>query len=291
MITVRTTARPRGRAERRTSGAVRSAFRAATLVSLFAVVAAAETPARPSNDAVVPVPERGALYVRYGKPGGVMIHSVRRPAAPSIPPARGAMDWDAFGRIVAEELARSRGAAPADGPVSTPVPPAPTVPGAPAQAPVVVTRPSGKVIGSGSMPSAFPLPGGPDLADLTPEQAAAELSESGVLRTTRIHFAFDRADLLPESAPAIATVAEVLRNNPEWRIRVEGHADKRGGECYNLTLSRRRAEAVRDDLVKSYGIAGDRLSATGFGEMLPLVDEETEDAYAANRRVEFRLME
>lgn len=289
MTTLRTTARSRGRAERRASGAVRSAFRAAALVSLFAAVASAGTPPPSAKDAAIPVPDRGALYVRYGKPGGVMIHSIRRPATPPPPPASAAMDRAALGRIIAEELARARREAQVD--ISASAPTRPLASGAPESSPVVVTRPRGHVFTDRSMPGSFPVPGGPDLADLTPEQAAVELFESGVLRTTRIHFAFNRADLLPESAPAIATVAQVLRDNPEWRIRVEGHADKRGGECYNLTLSRRRAEAVRNYLVKNDGIAEDRLTAIGFGEMLPLSDEETEEAYAANRRVEFRLMD
>lgn len=289
MITIRTSAPLRDPTERKTGGAVRRAIlRAAAIASLLAAVAGAEGPAPPAKETVIPVPERGTLYVRYGTPGGVMIRSVRRPAIPRREPAAGTARLDVLSRVIAEELERARPAAP--GPVRTPITPPAIVPGTPPGAPVVVTRPRGKIVG-GVIPGAFPLPGGPDLTDLTPEQAAAELSESGVLRTTRILFALNRADLLPESETAIATVAQVLQDNPGWRIRVEGHADKRGGECYNLTLSRRRAEAVQDDLVKKFGIAADRLAAIGFGEMLPLSDEETEVAYAANRRVEFRLME
>ncbi|MFH1277086.1 MAG: OmpA family protein [Candidatus Eisenbacteria bacterium] len=285
MRTIRDTAPPRGRAERRTRGAVRSFLRTAALILLAAAGAGASEPGPEGKDAVVPVPEPGILYVRYGTPGGVKIRSVKRPAVPDDSPIPG--PWrDRMNRLLLEELgllaAEKSSATPGTGfitartgPLKVEITPAGTVPAR----------------GPTSFVGVLPPGAGPDLADLTAEEAAVELETSGVLRTTRIHFAFDRSDILPESEPALRTIGEVLKNHPEWAIRVEGHADERGSDEYNFGLSRRRANAVRAYLVGNFGIAEGRLTSIGFGESLPLVDGTTEEAYAANRRVEFRLAE
>ena len=65
---------------------------------------------------------------------------------------------------------------------------------------------------------------------------------------------------------------------------VEGNTDSVGGEAYNQKLSERRAEAVKDVLVKS-GIEGDRLSTVGYGETRPIAPNDTEEGRAKNRRV------
>jgi outer membrane protein OmpA-like peptidoglycan-associated protein len=307
--------------------AARIALLVATLFSALATpIWASGPPAQKGKDAVIPVPERGLLYVRYGPPGGVKITSVRRPASVTAPaPAATMISRDRaelLASILREELdlmlrpisglTVGGAARPLRTPESRAATQGPTVivgqgvstAASQTQASTVSETsgetegraspiPSTTVVADSGAPGASSAPGvpGPDLGEMTAEEAAAEAKTAGVLRTTRIRFAYDRADILPESDSALQTVAEVLRQNQDWRVLVEGHTDKRGNDCYNLGLSQRRAEAVRRFLIDRCGIAENRLKAIGFGETLPLIDEETDEAYAANRRVEFRLMD
>ena len=66
---------------------------------------------------------------------------------------------------------------------------------------------------------------------------------------------------------------------------VEGHADSNGAAAYNKQLSQRRADAVRNALIRDYGIAANRLSAVGYGEERPIADNKTAAGRSANRRV------
>jgi len=66
---------------------------------------------------------------------------------------------------------------------------------------------------------------------------------------------------------------------------VEGHADSNGAAAYNKQLSQRRADSVRNALIRDYNIAENRLSAVGYGEERPIADNRTADGRRANRRV------
>jgi peptidoglycan-associated lipoprotein len=104
----------------------------------------------------------------------------------------------------------------------------------------------------------------------------------------RIYFGFDQSDLSSAARQALAEKAEVLRAAPSLSIRIEGHADERGSDEYNLALSNRRAAAAKRFLV-SLGISADRAETVGYGEEQPLEQEESETAWARNRRDEFRV--
>jgi outer membrane protein OmpA-like peptidoglycan-associated protein len=81
-------------------------------------------------------------------------------------------------------------------------------------------------------------------------------------------------------------VAEALiKNDSDSQMVVEGHTDSQGGADYNMELSRRRAQTVRDYLV-SRQIAADRIIATGFGLTRPIADNTSAEGRANNRRVE-----
>lgn len=106
-----------------------------------------------------------------------------------------------------------------------------------------------------------------------------------------IYFETAKAVIKPESFDLLDEVAEVLAAHAEiTRIRIEGHTDSRGGESYNLDLSRSRAAAVKAYLIDK-GIAPERLDSAGFGEGKPLVEGENEAAWAKNRRVDFFVVE
>jgi outer membrane protein OmpA-like peptidoglycan-associated protein len=106
------------------------------------------------------------------------------------------------------------------------------------------------------------------------------------VRIYGIHFDVDSAHIQPQSEATIAQIAQVLRANPRWRLRVEGYTDSDGGATYNQGLSDRRAHAVVNDLVARYGIARARLTAAGYGLTHPVASNSTEAGKALNRRVE-----
>ncbi len=104
----------------------------------------------------------------------------------------------------------------------------------------------------------------------------------------RIYFGFDQSDLSSAARQALGEKAEVLRAAPSISVRIEGHADERGSDEYNLALSNRRAAAAKRFLV-SLGISEERVETVGYGEEQPLDQEESEAAWARNRRDEFRI--
>ena len=102
----------------------------------------------------------------------------------------------------------------------------------------------------------------------------------------KLYFALDEAVLEPESLPILDEVAQVLTDNPGFRVQVEGHTDTTGGEGHNQTLSERRAEVVVRYLVDK-GVAADRLKSKGFSSSQPLDTNTTTAGRDNNRRVEF----
>jgi outer membrane protein OmpA-like peptidoglycan-associated protein len=101
-----------------------------------------------------------------------------------------------------------------------------------------------------------------------------------------VYFLTDSAELLPASEPAIKRIADVLKQQPDWRVTIEGHTDSTGGDAHNLDLSRRRADAMKTALVSRYGIPSARLQTAGYGRTRPVDTNDTMDGRAHNRRVE-----
>lgn len=102
----------------------------------------------------------------------------------------------------------------------------------------------------------------------------------------RVHFDFDKSDIRSDAEAVLQRKVSVLREYPGIDLRIEGHADERGSNEYNLALGQRRAESVRRYLM-SYGLEASRFSTISFGEERPLVDASNESAWAQNRRAEF----
>jgi len=107
-----------------------------------------------------------------------------------------------------------------------------------------------------------------------------------VLRS--VNFDFDKATLRPDAYPVLDAAVETLKQEGPMSVIVEGHTDSIGSEQYNMRLSRRRAETVRNYLVKQ-GIAASRITAVGLGESKPVASNATPDGRAQNRRVELRV--
>ena len=116
------------------------------------------------------------------------------------------------------------------------------------------------------------------------------LSETGKVDVYSLYFAFNSDVIRQESESTLKEIATVLRRHHDWKLRVAGHTDGIGDAEKNLDLSRRRAAAVKEALVKRYGIAPNRLSTTGFGKSQPKDTNDTLEGRAHNRRVELSRM-
>lgn len=116
--------------------------------------------------------------------------------------------------------------------------------------------------------------------------AAVPMKKQRRIRIYGIHFDVDKATIKPQSEPVIAQIAEMMKENPSWRFRVEGHTDSDGGYQHNLVLSQHRAQAVVDDLVTRYKVARSRLVPAGYGSTKPVAPNTTDAGKALNRRVE-----
>ena len=126
-----------------------------------------------------------------------------------------------------------------------------------------------------------------DAMDALKKLAAVKEEARGMVITLSgsVIFKTDEATLLPEAATRLNQVAEALLSTKERTLLVEGHTDSQGSDAYNLALSQRRAETVRDYLVER-GYDPARVRAVGIGEARPVADNRTAEGRANNRRVE-----
>ena len=98
-------------------------------------------------------------------------------------------------------------------------------------------------------------------------------------------FDFDKATIRPDAAQALARLATVIRGFPSAQVLLEGHTDSMGNDAYNLSLSQRRAEAVKTWLTGKESLAAAPLKTQGFGESKPVASNDTEQGRQKNRRV------
>ena len=101
-----------------------------------------------------------------------------------------------------------------------------------------------------------------------------------------IYFDFASDTLRPESEPVLRDIAEALARNPDWTLNIQGHTDNVGGDAFNLDLSHRRSQAVRQALVERHAIDQGRLATGGAGASQPKASNDTVEGRAKNRRVE-----
>jgi len=113
---------------------------------------------------------------------------------------------------------------------------------------------------------------------------AKALSAQSAVRVPGILFETGKASIRPESAAALAVIGEVLKRDITLTLDIEGHTDDAGDNAANLRLSQARVAAVRAYLIKTFGVAADRLTATGFGDTQPV--KATAEGRAQNVRIE-----
>ena len=114
-----------------------------------------------------------------------------------------------------------------------------------------------------------------------------KLITEGKFVTTGITFDTNSDSIKPESGVVLKEIATALQENPTVRIKIIGHTDSDGADAANLTLSQKRAEAVKKALFSFYGIDVSRMQTDGKGESQPANTNATAEGKANNRRVEF----
>ncbi len=112
------------------------------------------------------------------------------------------------------------------------------------------------------------------------------LEQSGHIALYGIYFDTDSARLKSASDAQLRQMAEFLRGHPGVGVYIVGHTDNRGSLAHNLELSRRRAAAVVQALVKRYGVASGRVAAEGVGPLAPVAANGSAAGQGRNRRVE-----
>ena len=115
-------------------------------------------------------------------------------------------------------------------------------------------------------------------------------SEALAFESEPIYFDFDESILKPEARAVLEKKAAWLRKNPQYALRIEGHCDERGTSEYNVALGEKRAVSAAEYL-RQLGISAARISTISYGEERPADPRHTEEAWAKNRRVEFRLIQ
>ncbi len=113
------------------------------------------------------------------------------------------------------------------------------------------------------------------------------VGEKVVLRN--IFFDTDKYELLPDSKAELGKLVSFLLKNPLLKIEIGGHTDNEGSDSHNITLSQSRAKAVFDYLT-SNGISAERLTYKGYGENVPIDNNDTPAGRANNRRTEFKVL-
>jgi outer membrane protein OmpA-like peptidoglycan-associated protein len=126
----------------------------------------------------------------------------------------------------------------------------------------------------------------PDFDSITDAEGFADALEHYGHATVRgIQFVPGSAAFQPESVFALKTIATMLEDHPDWRVRVEGHTDNLAGKLISVPLSTRRAAAVVTWLV-GRGIKRARLDAVGLGDSQPVATTYTQEGRAKNQRIE-----
>jgi peptidoglycan-associated lipoprotein len=114
------------------------------------------------------------------------------------------------------------------------------------------------------------------------EEAAKESSMKDIF------FDFDSYVIKPSDTATLKEIGNWLRRNKDIKVAIEGHCDERGTAEYNLALGQKRAEAVKEYLIKA-GVEQSRIKTISYGKELPFDSGHSEDAWARNRRAHFKI--
>ena len=130
---------------------------------------------------------------------------------------------------------------------------------------------------------------GGKVVDLQVKETATEIR---IELAADVLFDFDKADIRPDARNALKQAGDIVRDKAKGTVRVEGHTDGKGADSYNQKLSERRANSVKDWLVKKEGLKNVRFTSAGFGAKKPVAPNNKPDGSddpegrQKNRRVE-----
>ncbi len=132
--------------------------------------------------------------------------------------------------------------------------------------------------------------GVPDYLDKCPgTEAGVDVDNEGcpfpVYKSIKVFFDFNNAVVKDKYDHELMKIADYLQRNAKTKMSIEGHTDSVGPAEYNMRLSERRAESVKDYLVNKGGVDADRLYTKGYGETRPIADNKTKEGRQKNRRV------
>ena len=120
---------------------------------------------------------------------------------------------------------------------------------------------------------------------------AYEMVSKGMVLTLKgVYFEFAKANLKTESYPALMEAAQIMKDNPDIQVELQGHTDNVGSDAANQKLSEKRAYSVMNWLVQFGGIDAKRITAKGYGETKPITSNDTEEGRQLNRRTDFVIL-
>ena len=124
----------------------------------------------------------------------------------------------------------------------------------------------------------------PSPAEQFHAQGQSDLDEAlKALHDVSVFFEFDSSTLTKDAEEKLATVAGILNKHPDLKLRIEGNADERGSEQYNLALGQRRADTAKKYLDR-LGVKPEQIAAISFGAEKPKATGHDEDSWKQNRR-------
>jgi OOP family OmpA-OmpF porin len=131
---------------------------------------------------------------------------------------------------------------------------------------------------------------GKDDEDGCPDRGQVIVRRGKIEILDKIYFETDKADIKPVSFPLLDAIAATIKGNPQLQlIEIQGHADERGNDDYNLDLTDRRAKSVRTAM-EERGVETEKLRSRGYGEQKPICTGHNENCWSQNRRVEFIIL-
>jgi peptidoglycan-associated lipoprotein len=142
---------------------------------------------------------------------------------------------------------------------------------------------------TGAQPTRFD-PAGPGVPGTTLPLNTWQPSPEQPFRSDTVYFDFDKSTVKPSEVSKIETVANGMKSHAGKALRIEGHCDERGTEEYNRSLGERRAQAVREHLVR-LGMDAQLIDTVSYGEDKPAESGHNEAAWSKNRRGEFILLD
>lgn len=119
-----------------------------------------------------------------------------------------------------------------------------------------------------------------------PNSGMTDSDSGNAMGLQTVHFPYDSFEIVGENRDILKSNIQILKDNANVSIQLEGHCDERGGIQYNLALGEKRANAVKQQILAG-GIAGSRVTTISMGKEKPIAPGSGEEAWSKNRRANF----